>query len=97
MLWSLKESIVKANGDTVWDGLAKLSLSIDDRRIIWASSKKSSSSNWQLVAGPFQDDYILACAVKSLGDQPNEPLIFRTSCLGTDSAEKHGFEPLYST
>ena len=31
MLWSLKESIVKAKGETVWDGLTGGSLTIQDR------------------------------------------------------------------
>ena len=97
MLWALKESIVKANGDTVWDGLAKISLAIEDRRIEWPSSHKSDGSTWHLAGGAFRGNCVLAFAVKSSGDQTGEPLVCKTYRLGEDTVEIYGFEPEFST
>ncbi len=97
MLWALKESIVKANGDTVWDGLAKISLAIEDRRIEWPSSHKSDGSTWHLAGGPFRGNCVLAFAVKSSGDQTGEPLVCQTYQLGKDTVELYGFEPQFRT
>ncbi len=97
MLWALKESIVKANGDTVWDGLAKISLAIEGRRIDWPSSHNSDGSTWRLAGGPFRGKCFLAFAVKSSGDQTGESLVFQTYRLGKDTVEIFGFEPEFST
>lgn len=90
VLWALKESIVKANGDTVWDGLAKLPLTIDGRRIDF-------QPYWRLGAGHYGGNYVLACAVKSSGEQPNDPLVFRTYRLGNGPVKDDSFEPYFST
>lgn len=89
VLWALKESIVKANGDTVWDGLEKISLSIKGRRIDWRSQEKEEPRNWQMAAGIFHDNYVLALAVKSSDD----PLVIQTYGLGSGTVEK--FEARY--
>ena len=97
MLWALKESIVKANGDTVWDGLAKISLAIKGHRIDWPTSRSSDGSIWQLAGGAFREKYFLAFAVKSSGDQTGGPLVFRTYRLGNDTGDSNGFKAAFST
>lgn len=97
MLWALKESVVKANGDSVWDGLAKISLAIEDNRIDPALPENGDDPNWQLAAGVFLGTCLLAVAVGSSGGRTNPPLVFRTWRLGDDSAEESGFEPEFRT
>ncbi len=97
MLWSLKESIVKARGETVWDGLAKISLAIEGRRILWSSAGSTERSGWQLAAGTFGENHLLALAVKPSGDHMSAPLVFRTCQLGFETMDPNGFEPEFST
>jgi phosphopantetheinyl transferase len=97
ILWSLKESIVKANGETVWDGLARLPLAIEGHRIYWPSAQHTGSPHWQLVAGGFGQNCVLAFAVKSLGDQTGRPLVFRTYRFGAGTEDHNGFVPEFST
>ena len=97
LLWALKESIVKANGDTVWDGLTKISLSVDGRRIDWPSSKTEGGSNWKLAASAFRHDFFLALAVKASSFQTADPLVFRTRQLGNETEESDIFEPEFKT
>jgi len=96
-LWSLKESIVKANGETVWDGLSKTSLAIEGHRIDWPASRNASDATWHLAGGTFRDTRFLAVAVKSTGAKSDKPLRFRTYRLGTEAYEIPGFEPEIST
>ena len=97
VLWALKESIVKANGDTVWDGLEKISLVIDGRRIHWPSRGEESSTSWQLAGGPFRENFFLAFAVKASSYQPSHSLVFHTYRLGNDQKEENGFAPEFTT
>ena len=97
MLWALKESIVKANGDTVWDGLAKISLTIKGQQIGWSRSPNSDGGAWRLAGGAFRGKFLLAFAVKSSGNQTGEPLVFRTHRFGNDTEDSNGFKPKFST
>jgi len=97
MLWSLKESIVKANGETVWDGLAGLSLAFEGRRIYWRRAPQAEHPDWQLAAGPFGENHVLALAVRPSGDQTGSPLVFRTWRFGSDTEDPNGFEPQFTT
>jgi len=90
ILWALKESIIKADGDTVWDGLATIPLMIEGCRIDF-------QPYWRLGAGLYAENYVLACAVKSSGEQPNDPLIFRTDWLAKGQANDNSFEPYFRT
>jgi len=92
MLWALTESIVKANGETVWDGLAKISLAIEGRRIHWSPMEHRDNPNLQLAAGAFRDNGFLALALKS-----SIPCVFRTYRFGFEPVEELGFEPEFST
>ena len=96
-LWSLKESIVKANGETVWDGLSKTTLAIDGRRIEWTASRNGNNATWHLAGGTFRGTYFLAVAVRSMDAKPNKTLAFRTYRLGSEANELPRFEPEIST
>jgi phosphopantetheinyl transferase len=97
MLWSLKESIVKARGETVWDGLAKISLATEGRRILWSSAGNTERSGWQLATGAFGENHLLALAVKPSSGQGHSPLVFQTFRLGSDTMDPNGFKPEFST
>jgi 4'-phosphopantetheinyl transferase len=96
-LWCLKESIVKANGDTVWDGLSKISLATEGRRVRCQLARHGELPAWQLAAGAFGENHFLAVAVKRLSNQGHRPLIFRTFRLGLNTADPTGFIPEFST
>ena len=97
MLWSLKESIVKARGETVWDGLAKISLATEGRRILWLSAGNNERSGWQLAAGTFGENHLLALAVMPSRNEKRNPLVFQTYRLGSDTTAPNGFEPEFTT
>jgi len=60
-LWTLKESIVKAQGRTVWDGLQGVSLTIDGGDIAW-ESPPPERNRWRLAASRYRNSYMLAIA-----------------------------------
>jgi len=60
-LWTLKESIVKAQARTVWDGLKGVSLTIDGGDIAW-EPPPSDRNRWRLATAPFRNSYMLAIA-----------------------------------
>ena len=93
ILWTMKESIVKASGDTVWDGLDKLSLEIDTRHLAWCSPQIGKCTYYQLAVGNIGMEYVASCAVISSRNQTNEPFIFRTYRLGNVSPPNFGFNP----
>ena len=81
----------------MWDGLDKISLAIEDRRIDWPSSRNSDGSAWQLAGGAFRGSRFLAVAVKSSIGKTGEPLVFKTYRLGKDAVESPNFEPEFSS
>jgi 4'-phosphopantetheinyl transferase len=96
MLWALKESIVKANGDTVWDGLANVSLALEGRRISWQTPPGRDGSRWKLAGGEFNKDYILAVAIELPARITVQPLKIEISSLGASVRDKIVFEPEFS-
>lgn len=60
-LWTLKESIVKARGQTVWDGLKGVDLTIEGDEFRWHVSPPERD-RWCLAAGRFGPTYCLAVA-----------------------------------
>ena len=73
-LWTLKEAIVKARGQSVWDGLAGISLTIDGPHLVW-ESPPPDHGNWRLAVGPIGVSNVLAVAlVVPDGDHLEEPL-----------------------
>lgn len=64
-LWLLKESVVKANGGTVWEGLSGVKLALPGKHIQWISPPmEGPESMWFLMCGCYQADCSLALAVK---------------------------------
>jgi phosphopantetheinyl transferase len=60
-LWTLKESIVKARGETVWHGLNNIALKIDRAGIRW-NTPAPDRNRWRLAAGRLGQKLCLAVA-----------------------------------
>ncbi len=97
MLWSLKESVVKALGASVWEGLKGVRLAIEGRALRWLSPPPgdADAGAWQLAAGHWGDGHILALAVDR-GDICPEPLSCRCYTLG-EGGGAEPFQPLCRT
>lgn len=76
ILWAIKEAIVKARGDTVWDGLAGIPLTIEDGRIGW-EAQPPDQQHWRLSAGEFDASYVIAVAHRVPAGERAEALSFR--------------------
>ena len=64
-LWGLKESIVKASGDTIWSGLSEVQLALGGEQIQWRSAPPDGpASNWFLMSGRYKDECMIALAVQ---------------------------------
>lgn len=96
-LWCLKESIVKAVGKTVWDGLAAVSLEIGDSHLRWlAEPPEGAEKNWSLILGRLRDTHLLATAVKTSSPQAAIPE-WRIHTLGVKRAADHEVELLLTS
>lgn len=85
-LWGLKESIVKASGDTIWRGLAEVQLAFDNEQIQWLSAPPDGpASNWFLMAGRYKDECRIALAVQRKQQISQEQKIC-SHVLGHESA-----------
>lgn len=93
MLWALKESVVKASGDTVWDGLANVSLAIRGKHIEWLPCPEADRRSWKLAGGTFRDASFLAIAVHTTREQEGNPQIFRTYVLDGGDELESDFKP----
>jgi phosphopantetheinyl transferase len=93
-LWTLKESIVKARGHTVWDGLSGVSLSIDGADIVW-ELPPLEGNHWRLAAGTFRESYKLAIAQTLAGPNAVLPSIIAYETLATGESEGMRFEPAF--
>ncbi len=64
-LWGLKESIVKASGSSIWQGLSAVRLALDGVHIEWLSAPPDGrAANWLLLSGRYQSDHVLALALQ---------------------------------
>lgn len=93
MIWCLKESIAKSSGQTVWDGLAGISLKIEAPRIDWMSPNSLKRDDWLLAAGRLSPDYIIAIALKQPGRKASEVLRVREYPFDTASTPECLFRP----
>ncbi len=82
--------------DAVWDGLANISLALEDHRIDWSSNGVENHPFWRMAAGVFLENCLLAVAVKSSGDSIR-PLSFQLRRVGSDRQATDGFEPEFSS
>jgi phosphopantetheine--protein transferase-like protein len=63
-LWTLKESVVKAMGSTIWQGLAQVSLRIAGEELGWrAPPPQGAADDWLLALGCFRRDHRFAVAL----------------------------------
>ncbi len=92
-LWALKESVVKAKGLTVWDGLENLSFVIESSRIDGKFLQHTDDGHWKLAAGRFKENHFLAVAVRSQRNETKNSLCFRTFSLGREREDANGFKP----
>ena len=85
-LWGLKESIVKAGGNTIWEGLSAVRLAVEGENVHWLSPPPDGlESDWLLMCGCYQSDYALALALRH--KQPTtQPLDVIVHAMGTASA-----------
>ena len=64
-LWGLKESVVKAGGNTIWDGMSGVSLARHGKCLQWLSAPPDGRiCEWLLVTGRDQAGSALALAVQ---------------------------------
>ncbi len=93
MLWTLKESLTKAMGRTVWDSLAGLSLAVEGDRIRWLAPPPDDAASWRLTLGRFRDGHTLALALEPLDGGSGKPLRYEHHVLGSDEAVDALFRP----
>jgi len=92
--WGLKESIVKASGSTIWEGLSGVKLAQHGKRIQWLSAPPDGQeSEWILMRGCDQAGHSLALALKRKYPilQPQE---VHTHVLGNEAARDANFRIL---
>ncbi len=94
MLWTLKESLTKAMGRTVWDSLAGLSLAIEGDRIRWLASPPGEAVPWMLTVGRFRDAHTLALALVLPDSAAAGSLRYRYHILGEGETASVAFQPL---
>ena len=67
-LWALKESVVKALGETVWDGLRKVSLGVTPPNITWNTlPPRGKEDDWALMLGRLRATHVVALALNAAG------------------------------
>jgi phosphopantetheinyl transferase len=63
-LWTLKESVTKALGRTIWQGLSEISLSVRGEELVWlAPPPQGATADWILLLGRFCEDHHFAVAL----------------------------------
>lgn len=93
MLWCLKESVVKAYGQSVWDGLRAASFSISEDRIDVLSLPQSRDKPSILAAGRFSDTHVIAFAAVGLESKHAARPVFRLFRAGDAPFDTHQFVP----
>lgn len=64
-LWGLKESVVKAAGRTIWEGVSAVSFALDSAAVRWCSPPPCGQiSEWFLMCARYPGDCSLALAVQ---------------------------------
>lgn len=96
-LWGLKESIVKANGTTVWEGLSAVRLIFDGDRVLWLTPPPDGhDSDWLLMSGRYRANYSLALAVKR-GQTESQPLDVIVHVMGAAAPTDSGLKVHYAS
>ena len=101
ILWSLKESVTKANGSAIWRALSGLPLLIDGHQISCSSLSGSDGFVWKLAAGRVGISHMRAIAVKARGHTLAMSVNYKTFRLrnGTEMipVEIDAFQPEFSS
>lgn len=93
-LYALKESIVKVDGNTFWQGLSDISLSIVGTRIGWISPPPGGvEADWTLALGYHRERYLLALAQRFAHGEPPSRLEIHSYIVEKDRIEEEDFRP----
>ena len=86
-LWTLKESVIKAVGGTIWSGLSQVSLNCADPVPGWhVSPPVGNALDWTLALGRFRRDHCFAVALwQNRSDKA--PLSWKRHSLGRIKVE----------
>jgi phosphopantetheinyl transferase len=95
MLWCLKESVTKANGDSIWNNLATVSLSLENGKINWTSPTCTDGYFWTLCCGVWRSDYVIALARKLPPERTNEYLDIFCYRLDQDPKVDELYDPMF--
>lgn len=95
MLWCLKESIAKANGDSIWNNLATVSLSLGRKKIHWTSPACTNGYFWSLCCGTWRSNNVIALAHKLKAKRINECLNISCYSLEHDSKLEESYDFMF--
>jgi hypothetical protein len=91
-LWTLKESITKALGRTIWQVVGEISLNFDGTSLSWWSQPpEDSAAAWTLLAGHFRRDHRFAVALWGASPGPGY-LVVQAHQLGAGKPAAGTFE-----
>ncbi len=97
-LWVLKESVIKALGDSVWDAITSVCPDTSGPDLDWLLPPPAGSEeSWALMVGPFRKHYVLALALRSASGWCGKTIRFRHHVLGQGEAENPLFSPEMKT
>ena len=86
-LWTLKESVIKAVGGTIWSGLSQVSLNCANTVPGWhVSPPAGAAEDWTLALGRFRRDHCLAVALWQ-STKGQAPLSWKSHSLGRTKNE----------
>jgi len=92
--WVLKESVIKAVGDSVWDALTSVCLDTSGPDLDWLlPPPDGNEENWTLMVGPFRKNYVLAVALRSASGWSGKAIRFRNHVLGQGESMSLLFSP----
>ncbi len=96
--WVLKESVIKAVGDSVWDALESVCPDTSGPDLEWMRPPPAGNEeNWAQVVGPFRKNYLLAVALYSTNGWSGKAIRFRHYVLGQGESESPFFCPEMGT
>lgn len=97
MLWMLKESVMKAVGRSVWEGLGEVQFRLDAGEIIWLTAPpEGGQADWRVMLGRLRGDHLLAVALRPAGPNRSRPAVVAHVVDGAPKA-RGVFRLLYAT
>lgn len=96
-LWTLKESIVKAEGGTIWAGLSGVELEFGQDSIRWLSPPPTGrADDWFLASGRHGTDSSIAVALQRIDGVGQAPSI-AAATLGSEELKEDCFKVTRAT